>query len=353
MLTCVDVTDPALECPAPDQAACECAGCALPECGTKDGFNDCVCSTCADDAFCSNPANCTDDGECDPFNEGCVCADCAAHPACVGQIEICDNGMDDNGNGLTDCDDLPFCAADPGCAEDCDNATDDNGNGLVDCADVDYCTGDPACVAAACMMPTTLMLGATTGDTTGGTTLLDSSCQGPGAPEEVYTFTPAVTGFLSIDLTTMEDLGVYVRTTCVDSMTEIGCVDATTADEHLAVPITSGVPITVVVDGFDDMQLGAYTITLAAAATGGCIDDSVCDAAAGEACTCADCAGTAVCGACDMDAMCENNDACTCAECNMDAFCTDPLNCTDDGFCDQFLEGCQCADCAGLVPNCP
>jgi hypothetical protein len=35
----------------------------------------------------------------------------------------------------------------------------------------------------------------------------------------------------------------------------------------------------------------------------------------------------------------------------MDSFCTDPMNCTDDGFCNQFLEGCQCADCTN-VANC-
>ena len=45
-------------------------------------MSDCVCPSCAADEFCSNPANCNGDNECDPYNEGCACADCADHPQC-------------------------------------------------------------------------------------------------------------------------------------------------------------------------------------------------------------------------------------------------------------------------------
>jgi hypothetical protein len=48
---------------------------------------------------------------------------------------------------------------------------------------------------------------------------------------------------------------------------------------------------------------------------------------------------------------CAIEEACTCDSCDTDMFCTDPANCTDDGFCNQFVEGCQCADCTN-VPNC-
>jgi hypothetical protein len=27
--------------------------------------------------------SCTNNGVCDPYNEGCVCADCATNPACL------------------------------------------------------------------------------------------------------------------------------------------------------------------------------------------------------------------------------------------------------------------------------
>jgi hypothetical protein len=45
--------------------------------------DDCVCSDCDNDLFCSDPANCTNDGFCNAFVEGCVCADCATHPECL------------------------------------------------------------------------------------------------------------------------------------------------------------------------------------------------------------------------------------------------------------------------------
>jgi len=48
----------------------------------NDG-DDCVCSDCDDDLFCSDPSNCKDDGVCKTFVEGCVCADCATEPECL------------------------------------------------------------------------------------------------------------------------------------------------------------------------------------------------------------------------------------------------------------------------------
>jgi hypothetical protein len=266
MVACVDVTDPALECDAPDAAACECWGCTLPTCADDMGnFNDCVCSTCAGDAFCSDPTNCNNDGICDPFNEGCVCADCFAHPACAGQVENCTNGVDDNGDTEVDCDDVEYCAANAACAEDCDNAVDDNGNGDVDCADA-FCAGDPLCAGAACTTATAIMIGATTGDTTTGTSSLDSSCQLGGANEKVYTYTPTANGVLTITLSPdMADLGVFVRTTCSDDMTEVDCLDDAGAggDEQISLVVTNGTPITIVVDGWETGEVGTFTLTLA------------------------------------------------------------------------------------------
>ncbi len=353
MVACVDVTDPALECDAPDAAACECWGCTLPTCADDMGnFNDCVCSTCAGDAFCSDPTNCNNDGICDPFNEGCVCADCFAHPACAGQVENCTNGIDDNGNGDVDCADAAFCASDPACDEDCDNGVDDNGDGDVDCADA-LCAGDPACATASCTAAVAIMLGTTMGDTTTGTSGLEGGCQLGGALEKVYTFTPAAAGLLQIVLnSTTADLGVHVRTTCADDTTEIGCVDAVASgDETLLVSVTSGTPISIIVDGWETGEAGPFSLTLAQDPNG-CFNDGTCDAEAGEACTCTDCVSEPVCGFCDATpATCDLSDACTCDACDADSFCTDPTNCTDDGFCDQFNEGCQCADCT-TVPNC-
>ena len=54
---------------------------------TNDGncgvTEDCVCSDCDDDLFCSNPSSCNHDGTCQSFQEGCVCADCMTHPECL------------------------------------------------------------------------------------------------------------------------------------------------------------------------------------------------------------------------------------------------------------------------------
>jgi hypothetical protein len=81
-------------CDDPDAAACTCDGCSQTECNDGMGsFTDCTCPQCSDDAYCSNPDNCHDDGECNPWLEGCVCGDCADHPACggaAGPAFVCD-----------------------------------------------------------------------------------------------------------------------------------------------------------------------------------------------------------------------------------------------------------------------
>jgi hypothetical protein len=336
--TCADCVD-----------AAECGACVEDMmCTVEDA---CTCLDCADDGFCTS--NCTDDGFCDQFNEGCVCTDCAAVPNCMGQVEDCTNGQDDNGDTLVDCDDLLYCQNNAACAEDCGNQADDNDNGLVDCEDVVYCTGSQPCVEAACATATAIQVGATMGDTTNGTASIDGSCQIPGAKEIVYTFTPASSGFVGVTLSSAADLGVHVRTACEDEMSQIACIDVGLAgdDEHGAFDATMGVPVTIIVDGFEAAESGPFTLTLALAADGQCIDDMACSAQPGEGCQCTDCVMEPVCGFCNVNQMCELDDACTCADCDADMFCTDPTNCTDDAFCDQFNEGCQCADCAA-VPNC-
>jgi hypothetical protein len=354
VIPCIEV-EASADCTDPNNTECLCNGCdGFAECASDAGIADCVCSVCAEDSFCANPSNCTDDGLCDPYNEGCICADCAAHPECAGQLEDCTNGTDDNGNGDVDCDDSQ-CFQQMACEEDCANDMDDNGNTLIDCADPIYCAFEVTCQEEGCMTPTTLMAGTTMGDTTNGTNFITSSCANLGAKEVVYTFTPTVTGFLKITLTAADDdLGFSVRTTCADIETQLACADAEEAgtDEVGIVEVTTGTAITIIVDGFDPMQEGPFSLTLVETADGGCLDDMACSADVGEACTCADCTTSPVCGFCDADQMdCAIEEACTCDSCDTDMFCTDPANCTDDGFCNQFVEGCQCADCTN-VPNC-
>jgi hypothetical protein len=356
VIPCIEV-EASADCTDPNNTECLCNGCdGFTECAGADGLADCVCDVCAGDTqFCLNPALCNMDGLCDPFNEGCLCADCAAHPECAsGWIEDCSNGTDDNGNNLADCDD-PQCAATDACQEICDNETDDNGNDLVDCDDSAYCQDAPSCVEAACMNPTVLTAGAPVmGSTAMGTTLLNTTCgQEPGAKEVVYTYTPTANGFVKVTLASMADLGVSVRTTCNDIATQTTCADQAPGgmDEVAFANTVANTPITIIVDGYNTMEEGAFTLTLVDTADGACLDDMVCAAAFGEACSCADCAEAITCtGACDDDPMaCSGtDDACTCAECQDDEFC---MACNEDGFCDQFLENCACADCS-TVPNC-
>lgn len=51
---------------------------------------------------------------------------------------------------------------------------------------------------------------------------------------------------------------------------------------------------------------------------------------------------------CTDDGMCGAEDDCVCPECDDDLFCRDPENCLDNGMCNEFTEGCVCADCADL-----
>jgi hypothetical protein len=101
------------------------------------------------------------------------------------------------------------------------------------------------------------------GDTTAATNSFAGSCTGGGANEQLFSFTPATSGTLHLTLTSAADLGVYVRTACVDKATELGCADlvAGGSDETLDVAVTMGVPVTIFVDGYTPAQLGPFTLT--------------------------------------------------------------------------------------------
>lgn len=57
-----------------------------------------------------------------------------------------------------------------------------------------------------------------------------------------------------------------------------------------------------------------------------------------------------LCGGCPGE--CNNLADCACPECVGNKELCPLTNCTDDGACDPYLEGCSCADCA-MHPNCP
>ena len=65
-----------------------------------------------------------------------------------------------------------------------------------------------------------------------------------------------------------------------------------------------------------------------------------CDVASQVDCLCEGCDQGEGCG--DRASQWFND--CVCPQCDGDSFCTS--NCTDDGECNPYLEGCTCTDCA-------
>jgi cysteine-rich repeat protein len=146
------------------------------------------------------------------------------------------------------------------------------GNEIVtapeECDDANSVAGDgcsPTCTNELCQAPATAALGINAGDTAGSFDVTDSTCAtGVGVhPEEVWSFTPATTGTLSITLGSVTDQGVSVRTTCADPATEVLCIDDELGgvDELLEVPVTAGVPVTIIVEPFGT-AVGPYGIRL-------------------------------------------------------------------------------------------
>ena len=90
-----------------------------------------------------------------------------------------------------------------------------------------------------------------------------TSCIGASTKEQLYTFVPAMDGTLHLNLSSQADMGVYVRTSCLDRKTELGCADVNVGgtDETLDVPVKSGVAVTVFVDGYRPAEVGAFTLT--------------------------------------------------------------------------------------------
>jgi len=155
------------------------------------------------------------------------------------------------------------CKADTTCGvtEICNNAINDDNDAAVDCEDSE-CETTAGC-ASSCASPTVLTLNVTVnGNTVGGTNNLLGSCQSSGSHERVFQFTPATTGNRTITLTSATDQGFYVRSTCNTGASELVCEDAVAGgtNEVATVAVTAGVPIFIVVDGFQPGEEGPFTI---------------------------------------------------------------------------------------------
>lgn len=149
--------------------------------------------------------------------------------------------------------------------EQCDDSNVLPGDGCSDTCTIEL---DFYCGAA-----TTISLGTTQGNTSTGTSFFDApvdaeECQfgaGGGGREKLYVYTPATSGMLTIELEPDTDMGLYARTDCVDTASQLGCSDVNfmdgMQDESLTIPVTAAVPVTIFVDAYQS-DGGAFSITL-------------------------------------------------------------------------------------------
>ncbi|NUP08336.1 MAG: hypothetical protein HOW73_19980 [Polyangiaceae bacterium] len=151
--------------------------------------------------------------------------------------------------------------------EQCDDGNPTAGDGCSDTCQIEY---DFYCNSA---IPVTL--GTTSGDTSDGSSLFDApvdalTCQagaGTAGNEVLYVYTPTSNGTLTVQVEPTDDfdVGVYVRTTCADGATQIGCADvnfqAGTQQESLSVPVVANQPVTIFVDAYQAAG-GAFSLTL-------------------------------------------------------------------------------------------
>lgn len=220
-----------------------------------DGDIDCADDDCADDAACAvcGDGTATADEVCDTADLRGETCDSQGYP---GGTLACDGAcaLDFTGCNMPVCGDSLVSVGE----------TCDDGNTMP----LDGC--DAACQiepAFYCTTAATGVLGANTGDTTTGVSAFEGSCSGTGgAREHVIGFTPGVTGPLALILSSETDQGIYVRSDCMDAMTELGCADlyGGGTDEVLVIDATAGTPITIFVDGWNSPdQNGPYTLTIA------------------------------------------------------------------------------------------
>ncbi|WP_437730842.1 DUF4215 domain-containing protein [Sorangium sp. So ce1335] len=230
-------------------------------------------------------------GLCDPAVGGCseggVCVDFGeGHGLCILRCSSSDECRDgytcsDIGDGVTAC--TPACTTNAQCTQlgvcdpsdgfckmgelECTDGVDNEGDGRTDCSDNDCnatCAplASAACAGAAPMTTTTVA-----GDTSRGTSLFEASCTGHG-PEQLHVFTPPAgqSGTLLVVLQSESDHGLYSRSACTDSLTEIACIDESAAsstlleEEELELVVHRGEVVPIFVDAYTPFDAGPYTL---------------------------------------------------------------------------------------------
>lgn len=111
-----------------------------------------------------------------------------------------------------------------------------------------------------CSEAATLKVGVTPGHTALGTNLLSASCGGLDGLERLHVFTPPADGTLQVGITAESPLALYARSGC-GALEELACVAADQAAGVIYVPVMTGVPVVVVVDGLVPFEGAAYSLT--------------------------------------------------------------------------------------------
>jgi hypothetical protein len=140
--------------------------------------------------------------------------------------------------------------------------------GSEQCEPPDTATCTATCqIPASCDSAPVAVLGDNVGNTTNGTNTADGTCQAGDGFDQVYQFTPAQGGTLTLTLTSDVDMGIHVRTSCADAATQIGCADDNPAGvgvvETLTVPVTQGTTVWIFADGYIDRLGGPFTLNVA------------------------------------------------------------------------------------------
>lgn len=247
----------------------------------------------------------------------------------------------------------------------CEPAPDDC---MVDEDCVDGVCGEGQCVSQAdvCEMPTPIAAGEELrGSNATGPGAAAGSCAGNGR-ETLYSFTPEAAGtFCASTLRTPRtaDTSVYIRTTCDDPETEIGCnddaeVDQFTVNSAVEFEAEAGTTYYVFVDSFGLASSGDFILEML---EGPCpevlppecdeehpcpIGFCVLDPPEGQQPFCAECLGDENC----EEGVCEQN---SCVECRDDDQCgegvcfeTACVECVESGDCaDGLCFEFQCVDC--------
>jgi hypothetical protein len=172
--------------------------------------------------------------------------------------------------GIEQCDPPDGMTCDASCktvpeAGHCADGIDNDGNNFIDCEDP-ACAADAACPIATECSAAKPAVASNAGDTTSTKHDFVGTCVGGAANEQLYSYSNAVPGVLSATLSggAVNNLGLYVRTTCADGTTEIACDNHQTApdDEVMSIAVPgANKALTLFVDGASMSDAGPFTFT--------------------------------------------------------------------------------------------